>query len=398
MSLTPQTWTPGVHLEQALRRPAPLLETGVPVFLGRLSVQGRSVRVFDGEPLVTPIDRMAWSSLEASTGTAWAEGALGFAVRGFFENGGRRCFIVHLKDGLDASVLEALDAMEGFDLVCAPGLAVAEQTQLVQFFSGRSRCFLILDSPRAGITASTVPPALRSPDAAMYTPWLKVPGACGTCAGTGRLASGTSCSECWGSGQGLIPPSGHVAGIYARTDHQGSVHKTPANEVLEGVIDDLATHLDDRTVAQLNAQGINCLRAFRGRGIRVWGARTLAPQSSSLAFVNARRTLLTVARWLELTLADTAFEPNNLQLWVRINRDVGNYLEQLHRRGALVGVSAAEAFYVKCDAETNPPSVRERGQVVTEIGLALALPSEFIVVQLVSGTSGTSVAGVTGAP
>jgi Bacteriophage tail sheath protein len=133
---------------------------------------------------------------------------------------------------------------------------------------------------------------------------------------------------------------------------------------------------------ELNPEGINCLRAFRGRGIRVWGARTLSRQPE-WRYVNVRRLFLTVRRWIDLNMAWAAFEPNNARLWVRINRELKTYLGRVWQQGGLAGRSESEAFYVKCDAETNPTEVREAGRVVTEIGLAPSVPAEFVVVRII---------------
>ncbi len=418
MALGTPIHAPGVHLKEMLQRPAPAVETGVPAFLGYLSDAGKALPLFAGSPSVVPLDYSAWSALEASAGPHWAQAYLGFAVRGFFENGGQRCYVVLPgKSGITTEFLEVLDAVEDFDLVCVPPLAPSKNPDapvittkellvLVEFFEPHPRCFIILDTPSDwpdGKDLSTRlgeenVSKLRKEHVALYAPWIKVREACTDCHGTG-FDEGAVCKTCWGSGQGLVPPSGHVAGVYARTDRRSGVHKAPANEVLEGVVD-LALHLEEGKVTDLyHGQGINCLRAFPGRGIRIWGARTLAaPNSPEFVFVNTRRVFLTVSRWLEQTLAEQVFEPNDLKLWVRITRQVGTYLEGLFRRGALVGETAAEAFYVKCDAETNPPAVRESGQVVTEVGLALTQPNEFIVVRLVSGPSGASVSSVPGGP
>jgi phage tail sheath protein FI len=131
------------------------------------------------------------------------------------------------------------------------------------------------------------------------------------------------------------------------------------------------------------------VRAFPGRGIRIWGARTLTTDAA-WAQVSVRRLILTIGRWLERSSQSFAFEPNNFALWVRINRQVTAYLQGLFERGALKGTTATEAFFVKCDAETNPPDVRGAGKVVTEVSVAPVRPNEFITVRLVSGADGVA--------
>jgi hypothetical protein len=392
---------PGVHFEQVSLRPAPSLETGVPVFLGRLSAIGATLAPFlTARDPVVPLDHAGWADLEQRAGAGWAQGYLGFAVRGFFENEGRRCHVARLDD--EEAAFTALRALDDFDLCAAPDLVgdAAAQARLLDLCAARGGCFAILDGPGMGVTLPSLsdtafdaavaelrglrPEATRA-NGALYGPWIRVRGACPRCAGNG-------CPVCGGTGQGFVPPSGHVAGVAARVDHAVGVHKAPANEPIAGAID-VQVGLGEASLGRLNPLGFNAIRALPGRGIRVAGARTLTPADPDFAFVNVRRTFLTVARWLERMMAVVAFEPNDLRLWLRINRQVTAFLDGLHRRGALVGASAIEAFYVKCDAETNPPEVRDQGQVVTLVGLALARPSEFVTVRLMTGAGGIRAEG-----
>jgi uncharacterized protein len=214
---------------------------------------------------------------------------------------------------------------------------------------------------------------LDSHNAALYFPWLD-----------------TGLRDQEGTIQ-YVPPCGHVAGVYARSDMRAGVHKAPANEVLEGVLD-LEINLSNAQQGALNPQGVNALRAFPGRGIRVWGARTLSPNSAWI-YVNVRRLFLTAGRWIERNLASTVFEPNDPNLWARILRELNAYFNGLFQQGALKGATPAAAFYVKCDAEINPPAVRDAGQVITEIGLAPVVPGEFVVVRIIHSASGIIISG-----
>jgi phage tail sheath protein FI len=174
------------------------------------------------------------------------------------------------------------------------------------------------------------------------------------------------------------------------------VHKAPANEVLHGVLD-IKHRVSTAEQEFLNPNNINCIRAFPGRGIRVWGARTLA-SNQAWRYVNVRRVFTTAVRWIQWSMWDVVFEPNNASLWARIEREISSYFTEQYRLGALVGRSPQEAFYVKCDAETNPPESREMGRVVTEIGLATTPnPFEFVVVRLIHGVSGVTISGPMGA-
>jgi hypothetical protein len=210
---------------------------------------------------------------------------------------------------------------------------------------------------RNNLTVGQVEPV----DGTLYYPWV-------------QLAS---------AGESLrsVPPCGHVAGVFSRSDARIGVFKAPANEEVFGVLDlDVAVDVDAQN--QLNPVGVNCLRSFPGRGIRVWGARTLSRQPE-WRYVSVRRLFLTLRRWIDMNMTWATFEPNGPRLWVRINRELTTYLTNLWQDGAMVGQTANEAFYVKCDAETNPTESREAGRVVTEIGLAPSAPAEFVVVRII---------------
>ncbi|PJF39628.1 MAG: phage tail sheath family protein, partial [Chloroflexi bacterium] len=183
----------------------------------------------------------------------------------------------------------------------------------------------------------------------------------------------------------FMPPCGHIAGIYRRTDYQVGVHKAPANEIIEGVLD-LELQLTNQEQARLNPAGINCLRSRPGRGIRVWGARTLSVDASWV-FINTRRLLFKLSRWIELNLHNVTFELHTQQLWTFIENELTVYLNSLVEAGQLLD------FYVKCDEETNPKAERNQGKVMTEIGLAPAIPAEFIVVRVMHGESGITITG-----
>ena len=215
-------------------------------------------------------------------------------------------------------------------------------------------------------------PSIGPVNAALYHPWVRT--------ATSGVRPGTLDPR-------FVPPSGQVAGIIARTDAETGVFKPPANVILQAVID-LEADLDADSVAALNASGVNCIRAFPGRGMRVWGARTLSPDPD-WTFLNVRRLVLTISRWIEMNMIWATFESNVPALWARIERELRTYLTALWRDGALQGDAATDAFFVRCDAELNPADSREMGQVVAEIGLAPTSPAEFIIVtvQLRAGTT-----------
>jgi phage tail sheath protein FI len=199
---------------------------------------------------------------------------------------------------------------------------------------------------------------------ALYYPWISV-------------ANPLSPS----GGSMLVPPSGHVAGVYARSDSQRGVHKAPANEVVS-VATGLAMNVTKEEQEGLNPIGVNCIRSFPGRGIRIWGARTLSGSDPAWRYVNVRRLFNYVEASIERGTHWVVFEPNDQDLWARVRRDVSAFLRLVWRSGALFGTTPEEAFYVKCDETINPPEVRDAGQLIIEIGLAPVKPAEFVIFRI----------------
>ena len=177
-----------------------------------------------------------------------------------------------------------------------------------------------------------------------------------------------------------IPPGGHVAGIWARNDNTRGVHKAPANEVVLGATG-LAYNTTKGEQDTLNPNGVNCIRAFPGRGIRVWGARTLS-SNPSWRYINVRRLFNFVEKSIENGTQWVVFEPNDMMLWARVRRDVGAFLSTVWSSGALFGASPTQAFYVKCDEELNPSESRDLGRLIIEIGMAPVKPAEFVIFRI----------------
>ena len=183
-----------------------------------------------------------------------------------------------------------------------------------------------------------------------------------------------------------VPPSGHMAGVWSRNDSERGVHKAPANEVVRGAVG-LALNITKGEHDLLNPIGVNCIRAFPGRGIRVWGARTLSSEPE-WRYLNVRRLFNFVEESIFEGTQWVVFEPNDQALWARVSRTINAFLFNVWRSGALFGDTADQAFYVKCDEETNPPEVRDVGQLIVEIGIAPVKPAEFVVFRIAqfSGT------------
>ena len=281
-------------------------------------------------------------------------------------------------DGVD--IRPALTLLEPFDeisTVAAPGLTSADQWSALQSHceTGAPNRFAILDCPPKKSWATDPPPAKDLPSktdhdvSAIYFPWIKV---------TDPISGAST----W------APPSGHMAGVYARVDAQRGVFKAPANVSVLGALG-LEYHVSNNQQNELNdgsdpdnPRCVNCIRRING-GILVWGARTVqAPGTDAFKYISTRRTLNYIRASLEQSTQWAVFEPNNQALWGQLTRNVTSFLKSLWQSGGLVGATQAEAFYVKCDEETNPPDVRLAGQVVTEIGVAITTPAEFVVFNL----------------
>jgi hypothetical protein len=180
-----------------------------------------------------------------------------------------------------------------------------------------------------------------------------------------------------GSPVRTIPPSGHVVGTYATYDLSVGVHRAPANLALSW-IQALGTEVSAVQQGLLNPEGINCLRVFPSRGVRVYGARTLS-SDPAWRFVNVRRLMMMIEKAAEYSLQWAVFEPNNAQLRLAITSALTVFLESVYEGGALAGTTDAQAFFVKCNASNNPPDVADAGQLLAEVGIAPAIPAEFIV-------------------
>lgn len=273
--------------------------------------------------------------------------------------------------------LGGLEPITDVTMICAPDLmsayeageldmkgVQAVQQAIIDYCELVRYCFAILDCP-----PGLMPQEMKewrytvnydSTRAALYYPWLEVSDMTGN---NGRTRH--------------VPPSGHVAGVYARTDNTRGVHKAPANELVRAIIG-LEVNVTKGEHDLLNPASVNVIRSFPGRGIRIWGARTLS-SDPSWRYINVRRLFNMIEESIENGTQWVVFEPNDPFLWGRITRDVSAFLTMVWRTGALFGNSPTDAFYVKCDAETNPPEARDLGQLVVEIGIAPVKPAEFVI-------------------
>lgn len=352
--------------------------------------------------------------------------ALSRAVWGFFANGGGRCYIVNHPEGqaiegggARRSGLQLLEAVDEVAIVAAPGYVGVQSYEALLGHCERleDRVAILdapaevddigslvtvgtLESPRGpgrpdkpdkpedGAEGEAPPPAhAAAPEAnglrprpssygAFYFPWI--------------VAYDTLSQQ-------NVPtaPSGHMAGVWARVDANRGVHKAPANEPIVGALD--LTYLVTRgEQANLNPAGVNCIRKFGAEGIRVWGARTVAPMGDPFIYLNVRRLFNMLKESIAQSTTWIVFEPNEYKLWTSISTSVSEFLTRVWRDGALFGRTPREAFFVKCDEETNPVEERNAGRVTALVGVAPVKPAEFVVFQISQWSGGTEIEMVGG--
>lgn len=394
----PTPLTPGIYVKEVATGPRPIgaVGTSTAAFIG----VAPAAKAFVDQ--VVPCNN--WTEFQARfCGDATRSTDLALAVFGYFMNGGGRCYVLNLGsdkaplvgDAVKRSGLYAFDAIDEIAMVVAPGYTTAADYDAI--LTHCERCedrVAILDAPadasveamktvasegaQGGDGGAQVKGARpRDSDGgygAVYFPHIVV---------RDPLGRGDTVTA---------PPSGHIAGIYARTDTQRGVHKAPANEAIRGATG-LTYRLSRDEQGQLNSAGVDCIRFFADSGIRVWGARTLAPAASEWRYVNVRRLFNMIKESIAEGTKWTVFEPNDETLWGGVIRDVSAFLTILWRDGALMGTTPAEAFYVKCDAENNPPDSRDQGQLTIDIGIAPVKPAEFVVFRIGQWAGNTSTSG-----
>jgi len=313
------------------------------------------------------------------------------AVNGFYDNGGGKAYVYLLgSQDLDNSIREnqadklglyAFDDVDDMAMHVSPGLSFSQQREMLEHCETRKDRFAILDGPLLSGGDMDIPASAKG-FGALYVPWLKItkpswmsgPAPAPDVPGAMRRKL-IKCDR----NEVYCPPSGHVAGVFARVDTERGVHKAPANEVVMGITG-LSQNINRLEQGQYNDRGINVIRIFKDRGIRIWGARTLATKSDpSWKYVNVRRLFIMVEQSIMQGMQWAVFEPNDHFLWSKLTRDVRAYLLRVWRSGALFGKTPEEAFYVKCDAETNPRYLIDAGQVNVQVGICPVKPAEFVI-------------------
>jgi len=325
--------------------------------------------------------------------------ALTHAVHGFFKNGGTRCFVARVRS--PAELEKAMTNFESIDevaLIAAPGLPKMPDVwnALIDYSEDENHenVFAILDSPKVvgdpndfdvqRLTYSEAgeqPIPRPSKNAAFYFPQIEVVDP----AKQLQDADPVRGIEAKYRGRTHVGPSGHMAGIYARTDEECGVHKAPANCVVRGAIG-VKYYVSKPKQEVLNPQGVNVIRTING-AVTVWGARTIGgDRNGEWKYIPVRRFFLFLQESIDEGTQWVVFEPNDYALWGKIRLNVTAFLTNVWRSGALFGLTPEEAFYVKCDAELNPPEVRDLGQVITEIGVAIVRPAEFVIFRISQST------------
>ena len=262
--------------------------------------------------------------------------------------------------------IHALQDVDDVRILAAPGETNrAIQNELISQAERLRYRFAVLDAPPSPGPANVVNQILTHRNAydtsfaAYYTPWVHI--------GAGDQTP-------------TLPPSGHVAGVYARTDTERGVWKAPANEVVRGVT---GLHFYVTTGEQdiLNPRGVNAIRRFEGRGTRVWGARTLS-SALELRYVNVRRFLIFLEASLDRGTQWVVFEPNAPPTWSRVVDSVSAFLHTQWRSGALFGRRPEDAFFVRCDETTMTADDVQNGRLICEIGVAIVRPAEFVIFRI----------------
>jgi phage tail sheath protein FI len=275
--------------------------------------------------------------------------------------------------GIRRTGLQGLKAIDDISIVCAPDEheVTGLRAELIDHCEDLKYRFAVLQSKRSDVTdIGALEPDLESKYAALYFPWIKV---------IDPLTRDLK----------LIPPGGHIAGIYARNDIEKGVHKSPANERVRGVAA-LQTLITKEQQGPLNLKGVNCIRAFPGRGILVWGARTIS-RDMLWKYINVRRLFIYIERSIDEGSQWLVFEVNSERLWSRVVATITQFLTRVWKDGMLMGKTPEEGFFVKCDRTTMTQDDIDNGRLIVIIGLAVVKPAEYVIFRLAQTKSGAEI-------
>ena len=404
----PDHSTPGIYIEEISTgsRPIEAVGTSTAAFLG--VAPNPDARLHEAFGVNNWSQFIKEYSGENATSTPLSQ-----AVYGFFQNGGSRCYVVNVGakkelvgNGKQRKGIDTLEEVDEVAIVAAPGFSdAASYDAILTHCEKLQDRVAILDAPENGdtfnidqlktVTASgTAKPKKPAADAAAGDPATPAGGL------RARMSKGGYGAFYFPwitirdpfSPKDLVnvPPSGHIAGIYARSDATRGVHKAPANETVRGALD-LTYKVTKAEQGELNSLSVNCIRQFATQGILVWGARTLDDSASEWRYLNVRRLFNQIEESIANGTRWVVFEPNDRSLWKSIRRDITAFLMLQWRQGALMGATPEEAFFVQCDEETNPPEVIDAGMVVTVIGIAPVKPAEFVIFRIGQSAAGAEI-------
>jgi uncharacterized protein len=392
--------TPGLYMveEPGPRTIAPV-GTSTAAFVGTAPDQTAHI----GE--AWPVNNWSQFVSEFASTPGAASTMLSHGVYGFFQNGGGTAYIINLKPtdaiaGTDGprTGLKLLEEIDEISIVVATGYTdAASHAALIAHCEKMGNRVCILDVP-IDIKNTDLLKTVES-----VPTGKKDAGDGGSSGGkSGYRPPSSTYATCYFPGLRVadalnpkgdivaVPPSGHMAGIWARTDRKRGVHKAPANESVLGALG-LTYRVTAEEQGPLNSAGVNIIRFFPDEGIMVWGARTLAESSSEWRWANVRRTAIFIEQSILNSTRWIVFEPNDRSLWKTIRSEITGFLKNVHRDGALMGRTPEEAFFVKCDEETNPQESIDMGQVITVIGLAIVKPAEFVIFKISQQAGGAKI-------
>lgn len=374
----PEYLSPGVFVKE------------VPSRLRTITGVSTSTAAFIGETEKGPLDQArlvtSYSQFETQYGRPLTGYYLALSVQLFFANGGTRLYIARVNNKAKSlsdethyqQAFDLLNDVEDMSLIAIPGVGT---TSMIEFATNycrkREDCFFIADLPQTTDTVTDAQQAIKairnkSSYAALYFPWLQLKDA-----KTHSLVP--------------VPPSGAVAGVYARIDSTRGVWKAPAGtQATVKNVSGVALPVSDKEQELLNPVGVNVVRDFPTLGIAVWGSGTLTKSDPEFGYVPVRRTAIYIEESIKQGIQWAVFEPNDTNLWGQLNLLISTFMQGLFRDGAFQGSSAKEAFFVKCDSETTTQNDILNGVVNIQIGFAPLKPAEFVIIRIQQKTGQTN--------
>jgi phage tail sheath protein FI len=409
-----QSKMPGVYIEEISAGSNPIVGVGTSTaaFIGKAATAG--------DDIPTPIT--SWNQFVKTYSqednnpfaTATATLFLPYAVYCFFNEGGTRCYVVNESSTYDGETtpawFEELQKIDDINIIAFPDTGgLDDPSPYIQlgyeYCYEREYCFFIIDSPKDNNTPTeiktfvsgigdiqvTIDGEERSVKdmglnkySAVYFPWLKITNPSYSPYGDTRPTI-------------TVPPSGAIAGIYARTDANRGVWKAPAG-LSDGRIysaKDVNLKFSEQDYGDLNCHNINAIRNIKDTGVCVWGARTVVLFTqeqintcddtiiqTEWKYINIRRLFNYIEESLYEGNQWVVFEPNGTELWSIVNRNITAFLTDQWKDGAFYGTTAEEAFFVKVDKDNNPPDLREQGFLIIDVGIAPIYPAEFVIIRI----------------